>query len=180
MDLDEPKATEVRIRVVAAGLCHSDDHVRTGDAVVRYPMVGGHEGAGIVEAVGSNVTRVKVGDHVVCSFIPVCGTCRPCSPGHQNLCEAGINAGTGMFLDGTFRFHKDGEDLGGLCTLGTFSDHTVVSERARARKRRGNRGDCGAFARLHGAGGPPVWRNLRPLCSNRMPRAAGTAIRGAK
>jgi alcohol dehydrogenase (nicotinoprotein) len=128
LELDEPKRQEVRVRFMAAGLCHSDDHVRTGDAPVRYPMVGGHEGAGIVEAVGSNVTRVKVGDHVVCSYIPVCGTCRPCSTGHQNLCEAGINASTGMFLDGTFRFHKDGEDLGGFCSLGTFSERAVVSE----------------------------------------------------
>jgi S-(hydroxymethyl)glutathione dehydrogenase/alcohol dehydrogenase len=81
-----------------------------------------------VEAVGAGVTRVAVGDHVVCSFIPACGACRYCSTGRQNLCDAGKNASTGEFPDGTFRFHLDGEDLGGLCVLGTFSQHAVVSE----------------------------------------------------
>jgi alcohol dehydrogenase (nicotinoprotein) len=127
LDLDEPRAGEVRVRLMAAGLCHSDEHVRTGNRS-RLPLVGGHEGAGVVEAVGPRVTRVAEGDHVVCSFIPVCGTCRYCSTGHQNLCDAGLNAGTGMFLDGTFRFHSGDDDLGGMCTLGTFSQHAVLSE----------------------------------------------------
>jgi alcohol dehydrogenase (nicotinoprotein) len=127
--LDEPKANEVRIRFHAAGLCHSDDHIQKGDAPMRMPVVGGHEGAGVVDAVGEGVTRVAVGDHVVCSFIPACGKCRYCSTGRQNLCDEGKNAGTGMFPDGTFRFHDDGgEDLGGLCVLGTFSQYAVVSE----------------------------------------------------
>jgi len=127
--LDEPQADEVRIRFYAAGLCHSDDHIQKGDAPMRMPVVGGHEGAGVVDAVGDDVTRVKVGDHVVCSFIPACGMCRYCSTGQQNLCNAGKNAGTGMFPDGTFRFHDDaGEDLGGLCVLGTFSQYAVVHE----------------------------------------------------
>ena len=127
--LDEPKANEVRIKFYAAGLCHSDDHIQKGDAPMRMPVVGGHEGAGVVDAVGEDVTRVAVGDHVVCSFIPACGKCRYCSTGHQNLCNEGKNAGTGMFSDGTFRFHDDGgEDFGGLCVLGTFSQFAVVSE----------------------------------------------------
>ncbi|WP_431903017.1 NDMA-dependent alcohol dehydrogenase [Amycolatopsis thermoflava] len=128
LDLDEPKAHEVRIRFHAAGLCHSDDHIQKGDAQMRFPVVGGHEGAGVVEAVGADVTRVAVGDHVVCSFIPACGECRYCSTGHQNLCDAGKNASTGEFPDGTFRFHAGGEDFGGLCVLGTFSQYAVVSE----------------------------------------------------
>ncbi|MEU0515304.1 NDMA-dependent alcohol dehydrogenase [Amycolatopsis sp. NPDC006125] len=128
LDLDEPKAHEVRIRFHAAGLCHSDDHIQKGDAQMRFPVVGGHEGAGVVEAVGADVTRVAAGDHVVCSFIPACGQCRYCSTGHQNLCDAGKNASTGMFADGTFRFHAGGEDFGGLCVLGTFSQYAVVSE----------------------------------------------------
>ena len=70
LDLDPPKQGEVLIRFVAAGLCHSDEHLRHGDIVPRFPIVGGHEGAGIVEEVGAGVTRVKPGDHVVCSFIP--------------------------------------------------------------------------------------------------------------
>jgi S-(hydroxymethyl)glutathione dehydrogenase/alcohol dehydrogenase len=127
--LDEPKANEVLVKMYAAGLCHSDDHIQKGDAPMRMPVVGGHEGAGVVEAVGDDVTRVAVGDHVVFSFIPACGKCRYCSTGHQNLCNEGKNAGTGMFPDGTFRFHDDeGQDLGGLCVLGTFAQHTVVSE----------------------------------------------------
>jgi alcohol dehydrogenase (nicotinoprotein) len=129
LNLDEPKANEVRIKFYAAGLCHSDDHIQKGDAPMRMPVVGGHEGAGIVEAVGDDVTRVAVGDHVVCSFIPACGKCRYCSTGRQNLCDEGKNAGTGIFPDGTFRFHDDdGADLGGLCVLGTFSQYAVVSE----------------------------------------------------
>lgn len=128
LDLDEPKANEVRIRLAAAGLCHSDDHIRSGDSPARLPVVGGHEGAGVVEAVGPGVTRVAVGDHVVCSFIPVCGTCRYCSTGRQGLCELGANAATGQLPDGTFRFHENGTDIGGMCVLGTFSERTVVSE----------------------------------------------------
>jgi NDMA-dependent alcohol dehydrogenase len=128
LTLDEPKAHEVRVKFHAAGLCHSDDHITRGDAPVRLPVVGGHEGAGVVESVGPDVRRVKPGERIVCSYIPACGKCRPCSTGNQNMCEAGLNAGTGMFLDGTFRFHEGETDLGGFCTLGTFSQYAVVSE----------------------------------------------------
>ncbi len=133
LQLDEPKAHEVRVKFAAAGLCHSDDHITQGDAPVRLPVVGGHEGAGVVESVGPDVRRVKPGDRIVCSYIPACGACRPCSTGHQNMCVKGLNAGTGMFLDGTFRFHlanENGgeEDLGGFCTVGSFSQYAVVSE----------------------------------------------------
>jgi NDMA-dependent alcohol dehydrogenase len=128
VEVDEPRANEVRVRFHAAGLCHSDDHIQKGAARMRFPVVGGHEGAGVVEAVGDGVTRVAVGDHIVCSFIPACGTCRYCSTARQNLCDAGKNASTGEFPDGTFRFHLGGEDLGGLCVLGTFAERAVVSE----------------------------------------------------
>jgi alcohol dehydrogenase (nicotinoprotein) len=127
IDLDDPKEGEVVVRFMAAGLCHSDEHVRAG-LRARLPMVGGHEGAGVVEAVGPGVTRVAEGDHVAASFIPVCGTCRYCSTGHQNLCDAGLNAGTGLLRDGTFRFHSGDDDMGGMCVLGTFSQRAVVSE----------------------------------------------------
>jgi S-(hydroxymethyl)glutathione dehydrogenase/alcohol dehydrogenase len=113
---------------MAAGLCHSDDHITTGDAPIRLPVVGGHEGAGIVESVGPDVQRVKPGDKIVCSYIPACGACRPCSTGHSNMCVKGLNAGTGMFEDGTWRFHEGDTDIGGFCTLGTFSQYAVVSE----------------------------------------------------
>ena len=132
LKLDPPKAHEVLIRYVASGLCHSDEHLRTEGfwaGMARFPMVGGHEGAGIMEAVGPGVTTVQEGDHVVCSFIPACGRCRWCSTGHQNLCDLGADVMQGCLPDGTFRFHgADGEDYGGLCMLGTFSQYGVVSE----------------------------------------------------
>jgi NDMA-dependent alcohol dehydrogenase len=129
LDLDDPRDGEVLVRFEAAGLCHSDDHIRTGDMPVRYPMVGGHEAAGVVEAVGPGVRRVRPGDRVVCSYIPVCGTCRYCSTGRQNLCDAGRNAVSGMLPDDTFRFHsRDGLDVGGMCVLGAFAQRAVVSE----------------------------------------------------
>ncbi|MQA95902.1 MAG: NDMA-dependent alcohol dehydrogenase [Streptosporangiales bacterium] len=129
LELDEPKAGEVRIKFMASGLCHSDDHVRTGDLPARLPIVGGHEGAGIVESVGPEVTRVKPGDRVVCSFIPACGSCPSCSTGRQYLCDEGRNALFGGLLDDTFRFHsKAGEDVGGMCVLGTFSQYAVVNQ----------------------------------------------------
>ncbi len=128
LELDPPKANEVLIRFVAAGLCHSDEHLRTGDMPGRYPIIGGHEGAGVIEEVGPGVTRVQKGDHVVCSFIPSCGRCRFCSTGQQNLCDLGATILEGKMPDGTFRFHLDGEELGGLCMLGTFSQWSVVSE----------------------------------------------------
>jgi S-(hydroxymethyl)glutathione dehydrogenase/alcohol dehydrogenase len=129
LDLDEPKDYEVLIRYKAAGLCHSDEHIREeGGSHIRLPLVGGHEGAGVVEAVGAGVTRVAAGDHVVTSYIPACGRCRYCSTGHQNLCDRGLYAGVGCLQDETFRFHRNGTDYGGFCALGTFSDHTVVSE----------------------------------------------------
>ncbi len=128
LDLDPPKETEVLVELKAAGLCHSDEHVRAGDSRARLPMVGGHEGSGVVVATGAKVTRVAVGDHIVCSFIPVCGTCRYCQTGRSSLCDRGLFAGVGCLPDQTFRFHENGEDVGGLCVLGTFSEYAVVSE----------------------------------------------------
>jgi NDMA-dependent alcohol dehydrogenase len=128
LDLDPPKAGEVLVRFVAAGLCHSDDHLRTGDIPARYPIVGGHEGAGIVEETGDGVTRFKPGDHVVCSFLPVCGHCRFCARGMSNLCDLGVLLYENSLPDGTFRFHGDGQDYGQMCLLGTFSPWAVLSE----------------------------------------------------
>ena len=128
LELDPPRAGEVLIRYVAAGLCHSDQHVQTGDIRPRFPLVGGHEGSGVIEQVGPGVTRVKPGDHVVCAFIPSCGRCRFCSTGHQNLCDLGLNAVTGVLPAGGFRLHRDGEDYGGFAILGTFSQYGTVSE----------------------------------------------------
>jgi alcohol dehydrogenase (nicotinoprotein) len=128
LDLDEPKTGEVLVRFVASGLCHSDDHLRTGDIPVRYPIVGGHEGAGIVEQVGPGVTRLSAGDHVVASFLPVCGHCRFCARGQSNLCDLGMFLVDNCLPDGTFRFHEGGTDFGQMCLLGTFSQYAVLSE----------------------------------------------------
>ena len=127
LELDPPKANEVLIRMEAAGLCHSDEHIRA-KGMARLPMVGGHEGAGVVVETGPGVTRVKVGDRVSCSYIPVCGKCRYCSTGKQNLCDAGLYAGVGCLPDKTFRFHQNGEDFGGMCVVGSFAEYSVLSE----------------------------------------------------
>src|SRR6202046_5416552 len=119
LDLDEPKTGEVLVRFAASGLCHSDDHLRTGDIPVRYPIVGGHEGAGVVEQVGIRVTRLAVGDHVVASFLPVCGKCRFCARGQTNLCDYGKFLYDNCLPDGTFRYHEGATDFGQMCLLGT-------------------------------------------------------------
>jgi S-(hydroxymethyl)glutathione dehydrogenase/alcohol dehydrogenase len=128
IELDPPKAGEILVKWAASGLCHSDYHYVTGDVAMPGPTVLGHEGAGIVEQVGPGVTRVKPGDHFVATFIPSCGHCRMCSTGHQNLCDVGQNLMDGRLLDGTYRFHAKGQDLGAYCKLGTFSQYSVVSE----------------------------------------------------
>jgi alcohol dehydrogenase (nicotinoprotein) len=128
LDLDGPRDGEVLIRYVAAGFCHSDEHLRHGDIVPRFPIVGGHEGAGIIEEVGAGVTKVKPGDHVVCSFIPSCGHCRWCSTGQQNLCDLGATILEGCMPDGSFRFHAEGQDFGAMCMIGTFSQYATISE----------------------------------------------------
>lgn len=126
LDLDGPKEQEVLVKLTASGLCHSDDHLVTGDMPMNLPVVGGHEGAGVVADVGPGVTQVEVGDHVVFSFIPACGRCRPCARGMSNLCEYGAAIMAGPQLDGTFRFHGRGHDIGQMCVLGTFSEYTVA------------------------------------------------------
>lgn len=128
LDLDEPREGEVLIKYTAAGLCHSDLHLTDGDLPPRYPIVGGHEGSGIIEAVGPGVTKVKPGDHVVCSFIPNCGTCRYCSTGRQNLCDMGATILEGSMPDGSFRFHAGGEDFGAMCMIGTFAERATISQ----------------------------------------------------
>jgi len=141
IDLDPPKAGEVLVQMKAAGMCHSDEHVVTGDMSLpnevaiemgmapMFPIIGGHEGAGIVMEVGPGVTSVVPGDHVSASFIPSCGHCHYCSTGRQNLCDLGAMTFTaGMITDGTIRHHCRGEDLNVLAKLGTFSEHTVVAE----------------------------------------------------
>ena len=126
VDLDGPKEAEVLVKLTASGLCHSDHHLVTGDMALPLPVVGGHEGAGVVVEVGPGGTDVAEGDPVVFSFIPACGRCTACARGMSNLCELGVNILNGPQLDGTYRFHARGQDLGQMCVLGTFSEYTVV------------------------------------------------------
>lgn len=128
IELDPPRGREVQVRLVASGMCHSDEHVVTGDLPVAPPVICGHEGAGVVEAVGPEVTFVEVGDHVVFSFVPSCGACPSCASGHSNLCDNGALLMGGRQLDGTSRHHARGQDLSTLVLLGTFAHHTVVHE----------------------------------------------------
>lgn len=129
IELDPPGPGEVLVKLAASGLCHSDEHLVTGDIPFALPIVGGHEGAGVVQEVGAGVTWIKAGDHVVFSFIPACGRCLSCSTGHQNLCDLGARLGDGMQIaDGTSRHHARGEDLKIMCLVGTFAHYTVVNE----------------------------------------------------
>jgi S-(hydroxymethyl)glutathione dehydrogenase/alcohol dehydrogenase len=139
IELDEPKANEVLVRFVASGMCHSDEHMVTGDMALdpailemlgwqQYPIILGHEGGGIVEKVGPGVTELKVGDHVVTSFVPSCGRCPSCAKGQQNLCDNGAHLLSGRQEDGTSRHHLlDGTDLATMCCLGTFAEHSVMN-----------------------------------------------------
>lgn len=129
MDLDEPKDHEVKVRWEYAGLCHSDEHNATGDMpVMQKPFVGGHEGSGIVEAVGDKVSRFAPGDHVSAKFVPSCGRCPSCTAGNTNLCDLGMFTLMGCLEDQTYRLHHEGADAGQMCMLGTFSNYGVVSE----------------------------------------------------
>jgi S-(hydroxymethyl)glutathione dehydrogenase/alcohol dehydrogenase len=128
IELDPPKAGEVLVRMAASGLCHSDEHLVTGDMTVGLPMIGGHEGAGIVEEVGPAVTEVAPGDHVTFAFIPACGKCPSCATGHSNLCDRGAEFLTGRQVDRTARHHARDRDILILGGLGTFSRYTVVNQ----------------------------------------------------
>jgi S-(hydroxymethyl)glutathione dehydrogenase/alcohol dehydrogenase len=130
IELDPPGPHEVLVKLAASGMCHSDEHVLTGDLPFELPMIGGHEGAGVVEEVGDAVHWLKPGDHVVFGFVPSCGRCPSCSTGHQNLCDLGMYLNVGLQIaDQTARHHAaNGHDLRLMCLIGTFSHHTVVNE----------------------------------------------------
>ena len=133
LDLDGPRDGEVLIRYLYAGLCHSDIHVQHGDLEARLPMVLGHEGAGIVEEVGPGVTRVKPGDHVVCSFIPNCGTCRYCATGRQSICDMGATILEGYLPGERFPISGPRGQYGAMCILGTFSQYGVIHQNSAVR-----------------------------------------------
>ena len=127
--VDEPKAFEVKIRLSAAGLCHSDAGLISGFFPLPLPMVPGHEGSGIVESVGQGVTRVVPGDHVILSSIPQCGSCFWCLRGEGTNCEQRMLVpAQGGQLDGTTRLHRGDEDIRQFCFAGTFTEMTVAPE----------------------------------------------------
>lgn len=130
VELGDPVPGEVQIRLAASGLCHSDEHLVTGSSIPgMYPIVGGHEGAGVVTKVGPAVTGLAEGDHVVLAFMPACGKCPPCARGQQNLCDqgAGLLAGEAI-SDGTQRVHVRGKPAATMCLLGTFSPYVTVNQ----------------------------------------------------
>jgi len=151
VELDPPKAGEVLVKMAYAGVCHSDEHFYTGDSVPSaemeemmraaglnvpewFPMLGGHEGSGVVTEVGPGVTTLKPGDHVAISFFPACGSCRFCVTGQTYLCDVGADIyDKAMTTDGTRRRHLGDEDLMAMMQVGTFSEYVVASERSLVR-----------------------------------------------
>ena len=130
VELDEPKTGEVLVRIEAAGVCHSDLHYMIGDLPAKLPIVVGHEGAGIVEAVGpGSRNRVSVGDRVALLWRPRCGECDACVAGNPVLCRFGrVFASTNGLMDGTTRLHVAGERVHHLMGVSCFAERVVVSE----------------------------------------------------
>ena len=130
IEIGDPAKNEVKIQMEASGMCHSDHHLVTGGIpMMGFPVLGGHEGAGIVTEVGEGVETVAVGDHVVLSFIPSCGKCPSCQAGLRNLCDLGAGLLGGVAIsDGTHRITAKGQPVFPMTLLGTFSPYMVVHE----------------------------------------------------
>jgi S-(hydroxymethyl)glutathione dehydrogenase / alcohol dehydrogenase len=130
VDVMPPRAGEVRVRIIATGVCHTDAYTLSGaDSEGKFPCILGHEGGGIVEALGEGVSSVGVGDHVIPLYTPECGECKFCLSGKTNLCQK-IRAtqGQGLMPDGTSRFYKDGKPIYHYMGTSTFSEYTVLPE----------------------------------------------------
>jgi S-(hydroxymethyl)glutathione dehydrogenase/alcohol dehydrogenase len=130
VDVMYPKAGEVLVKIVATGVCHTDAFTLSGDDPEGvFPAILGHEGGGIVEAVGEGVTSVAVGDHVIPLYTPECGECKFCKSGKTNLCQKiRETQGKGLMPDGTTRFFKDGQPIFHYMGCSTFSEYTVLPE----------------------------------------------------
>jgi NDMA-dependent alcohol dehydrogenase len=127
LDLEAPRAGEIRVRMGASGVCHSDLSIQNGTLMGAFPMVLGHEGAGVVQELGEGVTNLAVGDHIVVSWVPQCGQCFFCKKGQGFLCEAGGMAmATGGLLDGSTRFSRAGEPVKQMACSGTFAEEAVI------------------------------------------------------
>ncbi|WP_163697927.1 alcohol dehydrogenase catalytic domain-containing protein [Mycolicibacterium sarraceniae] len=128
VDLAAPNAGEVRVRIAAAGVCHSDLHVKRGDWDAPAPLVMGHEGSGVVVELGEGVTSLAVGDHVVLAWVPPCGQCRYCRSGHEARCQkvATIVGPKGVLFDGTSRLSRNGTPLHHYLGVSSFAEEVVV------------------------------------------------------
>jgi S-(hydroxymethyl)glutathione dehydrogenase/alcohol dehydrogenase len=145
LDLDEPREGEVLVRITASGVCHSDLHVRDGEWPRATPLVLGHEGAGVIEAVGPGVDAARVGEHVALSWYYPCLRCRACQSGRQWLCS---DSGSLRHRqpDGTTRLHRgDGSEVLANLALGTFAEATVVPSTAAIRMPDGTPDDVAAL-----------------------------------
>jgi len=126
---DEPRDDEVVVDIKYCGACRSDLHVKDGDYPLEFPILTGHEGTGIIERVGKNVTKVKPGDHIVMSWMPCCGHCKPCQEGKGHLCENGANLLEGQRADGSLRATlTDGTPLKQFLYLGAFATKIVTPQ----------------------------------------------------
>ncbi len=128
VDLDRPGPGEVTVAIAAAGVCHSDLHVRRGDWAVPAPLVMGHEGAGVITEVGPGVRALSEGDHVVLSWIAPCGQCRYCLAGHPARCKvaATVVGPGGVLMDGTSRLSLDGQRIAHYLGVSSFAERAVV------------------------------------------------------
>ncbi|XP_078250738.1 alcohol dehydrogenase 1B-like isoform X1 [Pogona vitticeps] len=129
IEVAPPKAHEVRIKILASGICRSDDHVLSGALKVNFPIILGHEAAGVVESVGEGVTGMKPGDKVIPIFLPQCGECSSCRHPRGNMCKkTDFGIPTGLMDDGTSRFTYEGKPIYSFMGTSTFSEYTVVHE----------------------------------------------------
>ncbi len=130
VDLELPKKGEVLVKMIATGVCHTDAYTLSGaDPEGIFPVILGHEGGGIVEAIGDGVSSLKVGDHVIPLYTPECRECKFCLSGKTNLCQRiRETQGKGLMPDGTSRFSKDGQPIYHYMGTSTFAEYTVVPE----------------------------------------------------
>ena len=129
LDLEEPRANEVLVKVAAAGVCHSDWHLMTGATKHATPVVPGHEGAGVVEAVGEGVTTVKPGDYVALNWAPSCGSCFYCLHDRPSICSTFVEPiWAGTMMDGTTRLSKDGQPIYHFSATACFAEYAVVPD----------------------------------------------------
>ena len=176
VDIDKPWGREVLVRTVATGVCHSDLHVVDGNG--RFPLdrpfVLGHEGAGVVEAVGADVTTLRVGDHVVACLSGFCGTCAQCLSGHPNVCTGGIVARAEA---ATPRLSQNGQPFRTFAAIGSYAEHMLLHENSLVRIDRRSRWIA---PRWWAAACSPAWarrcgvRDCRPDRRSRCSAAAAS------